>query len=197
MGTREEILSAANAAYVQHGYEGLSLRAVAKEVGVTPMAIYRHFKDKDDLMHHVVLHGLSLWKESLDAIPAQKDPWKRIEKVGHAYVRFSIEHRAYFEVVFLSTDQVGHLKHRTEEGARMFDELFTTYASWVARCLPEGMGRNEARETAIDIWAYSHGLVALELAGRLAFLKVSFVDYHAKKLRAFLTEKRAQIGART
>lgn len=197
MGTREEILSAANAAYVQHGYDGLSLRAIAKEVGITPMAIYRHFKDKDDLMHHVVLHGLSLWKDMLGGIPTQKDPWKRLEKVGQAYVRFSVEQRAYFEVVFLSTDQVRHLRHLTDEGARAFDELFSTYSSWVADCVREDLSPTEVRELAIDIWAYSHGLVALELAGRLAFLKVSFGDYHAKKLRAFLAEKKSQTIARS
>jgi len=196
MGTREEILSAANAAYVEVGYSGLSLRAVAKQVGITPMAIYRHFKDKDDLLHHVVLEGLSLWKEQLGAIPRQRDPWKRLRLAGDAYVRFSLEQRAYFEVVFLATDQVGHLKHQTESGARDFDQLFATYASWVGDCLPKGTTAQSVREQAIDIWAYSHGLVALNLAGRLGFLEMDFFDYHARKLRDFLAEKKARWASR-
>ena len=111
MGTREEILKAANHAYAESGYDGLSMRAIAKQVGITPMAIYRHFKDKDDLMHHVVLHGLGLWKDSLMAVATISDPWERILEVGDSYVRFAEEHREHFLVTFLSTDHHPNQSH--------------------------------------------------------------------------------------
>ncbi len=192
MSTRDQILEAANSAYVEQGYSGMSLRGVAKRVGLTPMAIYRHFKDKDHLMHHVVLNGLALFSKQMQKAARTKDPWKRLERVGREYVDFSEEHRFYFEVVFLSTDRLEHLRHLTPEGSGAFDQVFATYESWVAQCLPSGTPANQVRETAIDIWAYAHGLVALKLAGRLSFLNVAFARYHNKKLKAYLDLKRSE-----
>ncbi len=180
-------------AYAELGYDRLSLRAVAKMVGVTPMAIYRHFKDKDDLMHHVVLSGLSLWRETLKSLQGVVEPWERIRQVGRAYVRFSEEHRAHFEVVFLSTDRVGHLKHLTKEGTELFESAFLLYVSWVADCLGKATVDQHARDLAIDIWAYSHGLLALQLAGRLAFLNIEFSEFHATKLNQFLDQKKKEL----
>lgn len=186
MGTREDILEAANAAYSKQGYDGLSMRALGAEVGVSPMAIYRHFKDKDELLHHVALHGLELWKERLLACSKIKNPTDRIVEVGRAYVRFAQEHLAHFEVIFLSTDRVAHLKYQTEEGARSFDEVFATFALWVAECFGRSELDARGRERAVDLWAYSHGLLALHLAGRLEFLRVDFIEYHAEKVRFYL-----------
>lgn len=192
MSTREDILEAANVVYAELGYDGLSLRAVAKMVGITPMAIYRHFKDKDDLMHHVVLHGLAIWQASLESLHEVSEPWERIRQMGRVYVRFSEEHRTHFEVVFLSTDRLGHLKHLTKEGAERFERSFLLYVSWVAECLGERATGEDVRDVAIDIWAYSHGLLALQLAGRLAFLNVEFSEFHASKLSQFLEQKKKE-----
>lgn len=194
MGTREDILEAANAAYAKQGYDGLSMRSIGAEVGVSPMAIYRHFKDKDELLHHVALHGLALWKQRLLACATVADPSERIIAVGRAYVRFAEEHLAYFEVLFLSTDRVAHLKYQTEDGARAFDEVFATYALWVAECFGQEDLHDQSRERAIDIWAYSHGLLALQLAGRLEFLRLDFIEYHAQKLRSYLQFMKREEG---
>jgi AcrR family transcriptional regulator len=191
MGTREDILEAANAVYSERGYDGLSMRAIGAKIGLSPMAIYRHFKDKDELLHHVALHGLSLWKERLLACACVADPVERIIEAGRAYVSFADEHRPHFDVTFLATDRLGHLKYQTEGGARAFDEVFALYAQWVAQCLGISRSDCELKDHAIDIWAYSHGLLVLHLAGRLEFLKVDFSEYHARKLRAYVSLKRS------
>ena len=48
--TRRKILDAARRMFVQQGYEGTTMRAIAAKIGYTPTAIYHHFKDKDALV---------------------------------------------------------------------------------------------------------------------------------------------------
>ena len=48
--TRRKILEAARRMFVQQGYEGTTMRAIAAKIGYTPTAIYHHFRDKDALV---------------------------------------------------------------------------------------------------------------------------------------------------
>lgn len=57
MSTRDRILEAANEAYVEKGHEKFSVRDIAARVGLTPMAIYKHFEDRNHLLHPVQLKG--------------------------------------------------------------------------------------------------------------------------------------------
>jgi len=91
-GRREEILDAALDLADEHGLEGVSMRALADRVGVTPMALYRHVKDKGALLDGMVGRLLSAllpsrtpegqtWEERLDALGhacrevTRRHPW--------------------------------------------------------------------------------------------------------------------------
>ncbi|MGC4982558.1 MULTISPECIES: TetR/AcrR family transcriptional regulator [unclassified Streptomyces] len=91
-GRREEILDAAVAIADEHGLDAVSMRALADRVGVTPMALYRHVKDKSALLDGMVERllaaiassgraGERTWKERLTALAhaarevAQRHPW--------------------------------------------------------------------------------------------------------------------------
>ena len=58
METKERILAAARGAFDREGPEGLSMRDIAKTAGITPMAIYRHYADKQALIDALVLDAL-------------------------------------------------------------------------------------------------------------------------------------------
>ncbi|MFT8323847.1 TetR/AcrR family transcriptional regulator [Oenococcus sicerae] len=55
---REEILNAAQQVLFDHGSEKVSLKAVSQQLGLTHAAIYRHFRDKDDLWFSLAQHWL-------------------------------------------------------------------------------------------------------------------------------------------
>ena len=60
--TQTRIFIAARELFDEDGLEGLSMRKVAEKVGITPMAIYRHFPDKDALLNALMLDGLAAWE---------------------------------------------------------------------------------------------------------------------------------------
>ena len=63
------------------------MRAIARGVGVTPNALYRHFKDKDALLAKLAEEGFRELSRQCRAIRA-KDPRKRFREMASAYVRF-------------------------------------------------------------------------------------------------------------
>ena len=68
MDTAGEILVAARTAFNAGGLAALSLRDVAREVGITPMAIYRHYANKQALIDALVLDALGEWSARVAAL---------------------------------------------------------------------------------------------------------------------------------
>lgn len=71
---REQIIDAAEAAVRRGGYPRLTIRGLASDLGVSPMALYHHVRDKDDLLDEVVDRLLArVWKPRAD--PGSWQAW--------------------------------------------------------------------------------------------------------------------------
>jgi AcrR family transcriptional regulator len=70
--TREDIIRAAIKTIMTSGYEDMTIRSLAARLGVAPMSLYRHIRDKDDLLDEVVDRLLAqAWRPS-----AAEDDWQ-------------------------------------------------------------------------------------------------------------------------
>lgn len=103
--TRVRLLDAAFVVLEDHGFEGISLRHVAREAGVSPAAIYRHFDDAEAL-------GMALVEASFEALHesirlARADTDRGLSAAGSAQIvlRFAAEHRERFR--FLNRERRG------------------------------------------------------------------------------------------
>jgi AcrR family transcriptional regulator len=86
---RRALLRAAIAIIEREGPSALSLRAVAREAGVSPAAPYHHFKDKSELLNAVAMEGFARLKTALvEAFAGSKRDEVR-SALGVAYVEFS------------------------------------------------------------------------------------------------------------
>lgn len=94
---RQAILTAAIAALAESGPAQLSLRDLARRAGVSHAAPAHHFGDKAGLLTAIAAEGYNLLADTLTA--AQRRTADFLE-VGVAYVRFAVDHRAHFEVMF-------------------------------------------------------------------------------------------------
>ncbi|WP_020138233.1 TetR/AcrR family transcriptional regulator [Streptomyces sp. 351MFTsu5.1] len=84
-GRREEILDAALAIADERGLEAVSMRALAERVGVTPMALYRHVKDKAALLDGMVGRLLSALLPTDGADAGEEPTWdQRLDALAHA-----------------------------------------------------------------------------------------------------------------
>lgn len=182
---KQRILEAAKTLYGEDGAAGLSMRKVAKQAGVSAMASYRHFESKEQLMHHLQVHGFSLYAQLQAEIGDDVTGWDRVVANSTAYGRFALRHPAYFRIAFMATDELGTLKTLTPEGQRIIEG---TFRFSVAAMLGAGVPPEQATLETVRHWAHIHGLVALHLAGRLRFHGDDFEAFFASEL-AFLVEQ--------
>jgi AcrR family transcriptional regulator len=86
--SREKIMNAAQKLFARRGFEGISIRDIAKAVGMTTASLYYHFPSKEEIF--VAVHGRSLenvQREVMNAIAGVKDPWERLEAAAAAHSR--------------------------------------------------------------------------------------------------------------
>ena len=120
---RKVLLDRAAAVIAEQGIEALSLRALARDIGVSHAAPARHFRDKTDLLRALATEGShKLLDYVLAAADASgSDPLVRYNALGQAYIRFSLEFRAYYrtithpEVAAHADDDLMHSRGRWHE----------------------------------------------------------------------------------
>jgi AcrR family transcriptional regulator len=94
---RQAVLAAAIAVLGESGPTQLSLRDLARRAGVSHAAPAHHFGDKAGLLTAVAAQGYQLLADTLTAARQRSADFL---EVGVAYVRFAVDHRAHFEVMF-------------------------------------------------------------------------------------------------
>jgi AcrR family transcriptional regulator len=141
--------------------ESLSLREVARGVGVSATSVYRHFPDKEALLTALALEGLTrLGVAQRIAAEVAGGGEAGFAATGRAYVRFALANPALFRLIFTSpalapSKTAGKLE--TEAGLLL-------QANAAAAAAKDG---GEAAVHAVQAWALVHGLAMLMLDGQI------------------------------
>jgi AcrR family transcriptional regulator len=188
--TAERILSVARALFEREGADAVSMRRVAGEVGITPMAIYRHFPSREALLRRISDDSFNEIAHRWDALREDGDPISRLLAIQRIYLDYALAHPYLFD----------HAFSVRREDARRFPEDFHARRSptlnVVHDALVEGQRAGLLRagdpwDIAMTLWGHSHGLVALYRAGRFS--------YDERRFRAFYdaSQERLLDGLRT
>src|SRR6185312_14271943 len=97
--TRDRIFNAARTILAQEGLPGLSIRKIAKECGLSPMAVYRHFADKDAIINALMADGIAAWAERVKAIETN-DPMAWLNDEMDAFLAFALDEPHRFDAAF-------------------------------------------------------------------------------------------------
>src|ERR1700753_3902909 len=97
---RDRIFAAARDLFDADGLAGLSMRKIADAVGLTPMAIYKHYPDKDALVDALMLDGFVAWEDRVRKLSA-KAPVRWLEQFFDAFLDFSFAEPRRYEAAFL------------------------------------------------------------------------------------------------
>jgi AcrR family transcriptional regulator len=98
--TQTRIFLAARDLFDQGGADGISMRRIADKVGITPMAIYRHYPDKDALLNALMLDGFAAWEARVKALDAAQ-PLRWLEQLAEAFLDFALIEPRRYEAAFL------------------------------------------------------------------------------------------------
>jgi AcrR family transcriptional regulator len=160
---REEIVEAASRMLATTGEVGeLSLRAVAREVGVAATSIYLHFRSLDELILAVKIRYFEEFGAALQsaADEAGEAPLDRVRARGHAYVRYGLEHRGKYFVMFSSEMVPAHL---LPEATYLGFDVFEA----VRREIAAAVGPDEDFHLlGVHVWTALHGIVTLRTVRR-------------------------------
>lgn len=162
---RERLLEAARQVVARDGVGGLTLRAIAREAGVSHGAPLRHFPTLASLLAAVSAGGFEQLVASVaDAIEGEDDPRRRIAAAGHGYVRFALAQPGVYAVMFRPDLSDTSDPAYQAAGLASFEQL----ASLVADAQADGWHPDVPRDqVAAVLWANVHGLADLWLHGAL------------------------------
>lgn len=181
---KDEILAAAWRCFERGGDAGLSLRGVAGEVGLTPMAIYRHFADRQALLDSLVLEAVAEWRQRVAAIArAPADEW--LGAIAEAYLQFALRRPSRFEAAFLVPSRVA---------LRYPDDFFAGDSPALALQLAligdlrrtAHAGDDEAGSVLVTMIALAQGLVTLFRTGRISGDEDGFRDLYRRVVGRFI-----------
>jgi AcrR family transcriptional regulator len=154
---RGEILEAADRLLQASGDEdAVSVRAVAREIGCTPGALYLHFPDRRHLLLAVCeRHFADLDERVTAAVAGQDDPVEALRHGGAAYVRWGIENPEPYRMIFMT--------RRDDIAAGQ-----TAFAHLVAvaqRAIDKGrIAERDPLLVATGLWSVVHGIASLAIS---------------------------------
>lgn len=199
LATIEEIKTLARRQLAEHGPGGLSLRAIARQMGMASSALYTYFAGYEDLMGALCVDAYHSVADALTAardVEPATDPTRRWQAICHGYRRWSLENAAAFALIF-GTPAPGYQAPESLTGpaaARFAAVPFGVYAAAVQAgaaapdrtqipdtlatgpllqdLLGEGAGEVPPRLAgiALNAWASVLGFLTLEIFGSLTRL---------------------------
>ena len=155
-----DLRAALIAAGLQHlesgGESDISLRQLAREVGVSATAVYRHFPDKRAMLAALAAEGFALLgRAQRAASEAAGGGADGFGATGRAYVRFALANPALFRLTF------------THAGIGTANGLGNDEAAQLLQAYARQFAGDKAPALALQAWSVAHGLAMLMLDGRL------------------------------
>jgi AcrR family transcriptional regulator len=130
-----------------------SLRAVAKTVGVSPAAVYRHFASASVLVEAVLVDQNDALRRALEA--GGDDP--TLVQLGLRYVNWGTDNPGAYQLLFESAERLGHRGGPGTPGWDMIEGLTGMLVAGL------GIGEQQATVLAIRAWSSLHGLTSLRI----------------------------------
>ncbi len=172
---RALLLTAARDLFLETGVSDFSLREVARRVGISPAAVYRHFEHKEALITAACTQGFQIFSSYLVRALSAPTPLGRLLAAGEQYRAFGLENPLDYRFIFMSpAEQVCVPQDAQDVQAAQALPQYSTFRFLVDRvseCMAAGvLEADRAEPVAVFIWAHVHGLVSLRLATHLDWL---------------------------
>jgi AcrR family transcriptional regulator len=161
------------------------MRKVAVAVGITPMAIYRHFPNRHALLNSVADAGFQELVEHFAARRVRGNAKARLLALMDGYLDYALAQPRIFDFLF-SEDRADARRYPEDFRARK-----SPTANLLADVVSAGMAKGELRkddvwDVALAIWAHAHGLISLYRAGRFSLSQDQFRALYRRSIRRLL-----------
>ena len=166
--TRDLILNTAREMFAEHGFEAVTMRAIAERIEYTPTAIYHHFENKQALVTELCQLDFGRLAHHFTSVAETEDPVVRIWQIGEAYLDFAAEHPNHYRFMFMT--ELSAVEHTQEYLERHCgnpeEDAYAFLRAACAQARDEGRWRAELTdpdEIAQILWATLHGFISLRI----------------------------------
>lgn len=166
---KEALIEAARRFIAERGIGGFTLVDAARLVGVTPAALYRHFRGREALLEELAGRGFAeLAARLARALTSRGTPLERFTRMGETYLAFAEEEPAYYAAIFETRGHpAGTADSDAAPGAGPRPSPFDLLVEALQATFADGFGGVAPRFIALEVWALAHGLATLSAAGHL------------------------------
>jgi AcrR family transcriptional regulator len=170
---REACLAEALAIVEEKGVEMLSLREVARRLGVSHQAPYRHFPSRDHILAELVSAAFAAFAAHLDRSQAGGGGTQEMEALGRAYLDYAARHPLQYRLMFGTPLPDPALHPEMMRNAR---HAFAVLQSALGRNPPATAGRASYDDINLDalfVWSAIHGVASMMQTNAIATLGLS------------------------
>jgi AcrR family transcriptional regulator len=178
--TRERLLAVAlELMEGPEGVDGVTMRLVAASAGVTTMATYKHFENREALLRAATaaeyprIAGYFARANARTEVPGLRG------MLG--YLNYALDHPQIFRYMFSSHRADAFVFPQDLEAGKSptFNVLLAAVSELMAR---QVLRSDDVAETALSIWAHAHGLITLYLCGRITAPRATFQKLYMRSL---------------
>lgn len=147
------------------GAAAISLRGLARSLGVSHAAPGHHFSDRTELLSELAADGYAGLADALETSMVQAPPEDWLKASGRAYIRFGLENPELYRMMFASQLMTADCpEHLRAESSRAYMSLLQAAYHGLPEIDP---AEYRMGETELFAWSYVHGAVMLWLDGQL------------------------------
>lgn len=159
--TKRSIVTAAGRLFAERGYDGVTMREIAKEAGCSHTTIYLYYKDKEALLHQLCMPPLEEVKRRFEAALQREgaSAEEKLQVLSREFIRCCLQHRSLYAVLF--TIRAVRVDEKEPELPinRLRNQLFALMQAALQQCLPAER-EAEALANARIYFFMMHGIVA-------------------------------------
>lgn len=185
LSTAERIHRAARQLFEKGGAESVSMRRVGELVGVSAMAIYRHFPNREALLKRICDDSFNEIAHHWEARARNDDILRRLMSLQELYLDYALAHPHLFDYAFSVR----------RDDARRFPEDFRARLSPTLNVVADAVGdamrtgvlrKDDVWDVSMSLWGHTHGLIALYRAGRFSFDERRFRKFYIDSIGRLL-----------
>jgi AcrR family transcriptional regulator len=162
---RDRLCAVAEKLFAERGPQGVTMRELARAMGVSAMTPYRYFDRKEEILAVVRTSAFTRFAEALESAAAiEGTAVERARTVGKAYVDFAFKQPDAYKLMFdVNQPDAGRFPELVRAGRR----ARLTMTGYIDELIAEGILIGDDDMLGRIFWAMVHGLVMLHLTGKL------------------------------
>ena len=184
---RVDILTRACELYLEGGAEAVSMRRLARDLGVTAPALYRHYDSREEMLLDVVAEAYRRLSERLYGALSGRTPAERLYLAGQAYLDFALDQPKYYEMLYTPAHTLG-AEEFPEQVTEQVASVGRFFNDRVRECIDAGLFQPlDPADVSRTLWAHAHGLISIYLRGCLHMDAEEFRRHYRASSRRAIT----------